>query len=421
MVEAKKSQQSACRFNKTVSDTIQVSRRKSYERKKPYKKYDCSVSCFSLSQCLGGITPVISNIAEAFPELSSTSAMYISTIASLTSIPASLAAGSLIGKKIEFKKASLLAILIILIGGCLPTFFPFLPVIFISRGFFGIGMGIITVIGNPLASALFPEEERASVLGKGTIAAFAGAVCMQLLAGVLADIHWNLAFLTHALAAVSLVLVALFLPDVKLKKADDTKTTFTPAASEKIPVRTYMGCILFGVATLIISPLLVGSSLLASALTDKATLMSLVSICYSIGCMMGGSVFGWLYRHAKERCLTFSLIIAATGLLASAYAGSIAFLCVAILIAGIGFGSLMSGIMMLISVTAPVSGVAKATSIMMALSNVFTFFCSGWMNLIGRITGDTTYMPLKIGALLYLVIGIILLIFPIYPKQKNTK
>lgn len=44
------------------------------------------LSVFSLSQCLGGITPVIAKIGEAFPDIPSTTIMYVSTVASLAGI-----------------------------------------------------------------------------------------------------------------------------------------------------------------------------------------------------------------------------------------------------------------------------------------------------------------------------------------------
>lgn len=162
-----------------------------------------------------------------------------------------------------------------------------------------------------------------------------------------------------------------------------------------------------------------GSSLLAARLTESGTLMAAVSICYSIGCMLGGMAFGGLFGRFGSRCMAVALILTAIGMTGSALAGSILMLCAFIAIAGFGFGCLMSSVMTLIGRETPEKAVASATSLMMVASNVFTFFCSGWMNLVGRLTGDVTFMPLKAGAVIYLILAILLMIKPLASQTKH--
>lgn len=375
------------------------------------------LSVFSLSQCLGGITPVIAKIGEAFPNIPSTTIMYVSTAASLAGIPASLLAGQIAGKKLPLRTVAIIATMVILVCGCVPVILPFFPVLLISRALFGFGMGTISVLGNPLVSTLVAEERRPGALGAGTFAAFGGAMVMQLLAGALADVRWNYAFLTHALAALPLILMITCLPKDE-KRSDGASEK---ASLRDIPGVVLLACVLFGVCTLIIAPLLVGSSLLAARLTDSATLMAAVSICYSIGCMLGGMAFGWMFKRIGGRCMAVALLITAVGMLGSALAGSILLLCVCIFVAGFGFGCLMSSVMTHIGGETPESSVAAATSLMMVASNVFTFFCSAWMSAVGSLTGDATFMPLKIGTIIYLILAVVLLVRPLSTQKNNAQ
>ena len=373
------------------------------------------LSVFSLSQCLGGITPVIARIGAAFPDIPSTTVMYVSTAASLAGIPASLIAGQIAGRRQSLRTIAILSTVVILVCGCIPALIPLFPVLLITRVLFGFGMGAISVLGNPLVSAHLPGDRQPSALGAGTFAAFGGAMVMQLLAGVLADIRWNYAFLTHALAALPLILMILFLPRDERKGAQQGHS----ASLRNIPGLVKLACLLFGICTLLIAPLLVGSSLLASRLTESGILMAAVSICYSIGCMLGGMAFGGLFGRFGSRCMAVALILTAIGMTGSALAGSILMLCAFIAIAGFGFGCLMSSVMTLIGMETPEKAVASATSLMMVASNVFTFFCSGWMNLVGRLTGDVTFMPLRAGAVIYLILAILLMIRPLASHTKQ--
>mgnify|MGYP002866557173 FL=1 len=95
--------------------------------------------------------------------------------------------------------------------------------------------------------------------------------------------------------------------------------------------------------------------------------------------------------------------------------------CVFIARAGFGFGCLMSSVMTLIGGETPERSVAAATSLMMVASNVFTFFCSAWMSAVGSLTGDATFMPLKIGTVIYLILAVVLLVRPLSTQKNNAQ
>ena len=73
----------------------------------------------------------------------------------------------------------------------------------------------------PLSTGLlayyFPPERQASLMGLSAAMNQMGGVVATLLAGLLANIEWNYAFLVYLLGLVAVVLVLLYLPDERLK------------------------------------------------------------------------------------------------------------------------------------------------------------------------------------------------------------
>jgi len=73
----------------------------------------------------------------------------------------------------------------------------------------------------PLSTGLlayyFPPEEQAGLMGLSAAMNQMGGVVATLLAGILASISWNYAFLVYLLGLIAVVLVALFLPNEHLQ------------------------------------------------------------------------------------------------------------------------------------------------------------------------------------------------------------
>jgi hypothetical protein len=105
----------------------------------------------------------------------------------------------------------------------------------------------------------------------------------------------------------------------------------------------------------------------------------------------------------------------AAGLVGSATARSILLLCIFNYIAGIGMSSLQAAMMMVLGIICHPSKVGLASSIMVSLQNVLTFFCSMYEDLIGMISGDSLYMPLYVGSVVYVIFAAFLLVKPPFP------
>ena len=85
------------------------------------------------------------------------------------------------------------------------------------RALLGVSVGMIMPLSTGLLAYYFPPEQQASLMGLSAAMNQMGGVVATLLAGLLANIQWNYAFLVYLLGLIAVVLVLLFLPNECLK------------------------------------------------------------------------------------------------------------------------------------------------------------------------------------------------------------
>jgi len=85
------------------------------------------------------------------------------------------------------------------------------------RAFIGVSVGMIMPLSTGLLAYYFPPEEQAGLMGLSAAMNQMGGVVATFLAGILAGVSWNYAFLVYLLGLVAVVLVALFLPNERLQ------------------------------------------------------------------------------------------------------------------------------------------------------------------------------------------------------------
>ena len=87
----------------------------------------------------------------------------------------------------------------------------------VLRALMGVSVGMIMPLSTGLLAYYFPPEEQAGLMGLSAAMNQMGGVVATFLAGVLAGIGWNYAFLVYLLGLIAIVLVALFLPGERLQ------------------------------------------------------------------------------------------------------------------------------------------------------------------------------------------------------------
>lgn len=374
--------------------------------------YIAILSVFASSNCMGAVDGALSKIASSL-NVSNTTALYVGSIASLSSMISSLLIGSVLGKKLPYKTAAICCSVTAIIGGSIPFFSRSFLFILATRALFGIGLGGLMSLQNPLVTRLVEEEKRATILGIGTSTGFTVQCVLQLLGGVLADIKWNYVFLVYLLLIIPLLIIIAKLPVIELDPVSQKQSL-----QSALPLNAILLCVIMGIVGLNVAPLLFGSAFYTAEINNSAAVAAMIAMMFSVGCMAGGLLFPILYRVFKGKALCCFLLMNAAGLIISATANNLFLLGLGFFIAGVGNACLMAYIMMILGLICKKNQVAFASALMMAFLNLGSFICSSWEALIGRITGDSLYMPLYIGTGILVTIAVMTLFWS-PDKRKN--
>ncbi|MBQ9652423.1 MAG: MFS transporter [Prevotella sp.] len=101
-------------------------------------------------------------------------------------------------------------------------------VLLVMRALLGVSVGLIMPLSTGLLAFYFPPEEQARLMGLSAAMNQMGGVVATLLAGLLATIEWNYAFLVYLMGLIAVVMVWLWLPDEQLGSANKRGIPFEP-------------------------------------------------------------------------------------------------------------------------------------------------------------------------------------------------
>jgi MFS family permease len=377
------------------------------------------MSIFALSMTLGSIQPAMNKIFEFYGEqgIPMTTTMYLTSLPQLVSMAGSLVAGVIAGKFLSFKTAGIIGILLVILGGIAPTFIPGFIILLVTRMIFGIGMGFLMVLGNPLVSAYFYGDKKAKILSIGSFVSFAGAMVMQVFGGILADVSLNFVYLTHFLAGIPFILVLFFLKEPPRDKTRIQKK----GKGGMISGRVIFIAVIFGLATLSVMPLYINLSVLVGEVNTLAAVAAAVQVIYSLGNAVGSLSFMTLYKYCKRFSMGIFCIITGIGIIIMLNAHILPLMCIAMFIAGFGYGGLMPVSLMIAGLATKPSQIAFATSVVFIGMNVLGFLATPFAGLIGSLTGDPLTAPIIVGTALILIIGVFLLIVNPFPKKAHKE
>ena len=121
------------------------------------------------------------------------------------------------------KTLAIIGLVMYVLCGAGAFFIDDITAILVLRALLGVSVGMIMPLSTGLLSYYFPPEEQSRLMGLCAAMNQAGGVIATLIAGVLAKVGWNYAFLVYLMGFAVLVLVLAFLPNEHLE---------TPAGSQ---------------------------------------------------------------------------------------------------------------------------------------------------------------------------------------------
>ena len=133
-----------------------------------------------------------------------------------------------ISRRLRTRAIATTGLLLYVIAGAGCFFVDDIYVLLVMRALLGISVGLIMPLSTGLLAYYFPPEEQARLMGLSAAMNQMGGVVATLLAGLLATIQWNYAFLVYLMGLIAVVMVWLWLPDEQLGSANKRGIPFQP-------------------------------------------------------------------------------------------------------------------------------------------------------------------------------------------------
>ena len=125
-----------------------------------------------------------------------------------------------ISRRLRTRAIATTGLLLYVLAGAGCFFVDNIHVLLVMRALLGISVGLIMPLSTGLLAYYFPPEEQARLMGLSAAMNQMGGVVATLLAGLLATIEWNYAFLVYLIGLIAVVMVWLWLPDEQLGSAN---------------------------------------------------------------------------------------------------------------------------------------------------------------------------------------------------------
>lgn len=325
-----------------------------------------------IAMIIGTITPAIQAIGNAFPGVPFTTLMLVSTLPSLVSIPFSILAGSIVGKTIKYRTLTMLSLFIIAAAGIAPYWLTDWTMVLAARAIFGIGMGLISPVGAGLIFNLIAPEKQANIMGLNGVVSNIGGMVLQFLGGVMATIGWELSFLVHGFAFLSLLIVAIFLPEPE-KRQMPTGAAGEAPKSTGLPAVVWIWSIAYALMTVMMYPSLTNISTVFQEMGLNPAMAATALMLMTAGGMAMGAVFGKVFGAIAFKCIPLGFALFAVSQVLMATGQDFMMFAVAEVLLGISMGLAGTAIMMLIGRSVAPERTPFAMSIMMACMSIGGF------------------------------------------------
>lgn len=373
------------------------------------------LTLFLISMGFSVVTPAMATLAQHF---AGKDVSWISTLPTLFVVIGTFIAGNIMGKKVKYRTLAIGGSILYLAGGCGPAFFDNYALTLVCRGILGLGLGLMSPLGNALIIGLYKGQKQASMLGYGTLCMNAGGIILQMLGGSLAsipEVGWKYVFFGHAFGALGLIM-AFFLPEPELAPAPAAADA--PKSKEKMSGLVWIMAGLLCLFNVLNYPVMMNISVLfevrnAGGAAAAATSLSLYTVA---GCV-AGLIFGKLFQFAQRWCLTIGYALCGLGALC-VYTGSTGVIMTAgLLMIGFGFSVVMPCIMTWAGMATPPSTVAAATSLILALMNMGAFISSFWLQFLNAVVGENLYSAIIVGIVVHFVTAAAFVVYNPFKKK----
>ena len=199
------------------------------EKRNVSKRVTATILSMSLLTVMAGaaIAPALGIIKAHFSQVNDLLVQLIVSMPALLIIVTNLFFLP-ISRRLRTRAIATSGLLLYVLAGAGCFFVDNIHVLLVMRGLLGVSVGLIMPLSTGLLAYYFPPEEQARLMGLSAAMNQMGGVVATLLAGLLATIEWNYAFLVYLMGLIAVVMVWLWLPDEQLGSANKRGVPFQP-------------------------------------------------------------------------------------------------------------------------------------------------------------------------------------------------
>ena len=232
----------------------------------------------------------------------------------------------------------------------------------LMRALLGVSVGLIMPLSTGLLSYFYLPEEQARLMGLSAAMNKMGGVVGTLLAGMLASIAWNYAFLVYLFGLIALVMIVCWLPNEKLGSSNKRGKVFEPRQLLKFHP-SVIGMLLL---TMVFFVFPTNFAIITSRqLQLDTTAITLIMVALDLLAFFVGLVFGHLMHRFRTSIKFFPPIVLIIGYAFYAEASNVAMLLIGSAFIGVGNGI---GVPYLLTIASIKGGKNSATTVMPLLS-----------------------------------------------------
>ena len=193
------------------------------------RRVTATILSMSLLTVMAGaaIAPALGIIKAHFSEAPAMLVQFIVSMPALLIIITNLFFLSL-SRVLRTRAIATTGLLLYVVAGAGCFFVDDIYLLLTMRALLGVSVGLVMPLSTGLLAYYFPPEQQAQLMGLSAAMNQMGGVVATLLAGLLATIEWNYAFLVYLLGLIALVMVWLWLPDEQLGSANKRGVPFHP-------------------------------------------------------------------------------------------------------------------------------------------------------------------------------------------------
>ncbi|MGV8083077.1 MAG: MFS transporter [Coriobacteriia bacterium] len=346
----------------------------------------CTMSEFTI------LTPSIASFAAHFANTDFTTILFANSVTGIVSVPVSIAAGALL-HKVGFRRAGIIGILVMTLGGAFPFLMPGITnynIVIGSRIIVGIGLGIMFPVGGATIIAFFTGIQRSRLLGLGIMVQFIFSIIYTIVAGFLTEIGWNFSFLAYLVAIIPLIVVILFMPEAKhvVTAGAKAKSAEKDGLGEKMPNAVW-GYAFYGLIVWIamVTVQLIASTILAERSIGDAGVASIVISVCGVGIIFSGLAFPYSVKLFKNKIFAAGALLTAVGMIPCFIAQSAFMYGLGVFFVGFGSATFFTAAQNSAGNISPKSRIPFVNGIMTSMMNLGPFFAPYF------VVGSTMTLP----------------------------